>query len=97
MTGVSGAFEKLAHHEDFYFRSRRLGTVAEYSVSPSGNFAAFQDNGRTLLFDRELGKVRDVTDGGFALAKRFVWNEGAGTLEIEDCDYHPLSRISLRK
>jgi len=36
MHGVSGAFEGLAHYQDLYYGSRCLGTVGQWSISPSG-------------------------------------------------------------
>ena len=97
MRGVPGAFEGVAHYSDLYYASRRLGTVGQWSISPSGRFALFEDTGKLLLFDRDLGQTREVTDGGFAIPKTFDWNEGAGTVEVAYFAGHSPSRIELRK
>lgn len=94
---VSGAFEGLAHYNDLYYRSHRLGTVGEYSISPSGRFALFQDDGKTLLFDRMTRQTRDVTDGSFAVAKSFAWSENAGVAQIEYYDGHSPRTIEVLK
>jgi hypothetical protein len=97
MSAIPGAFEGLAHYTDLYCDARRLGTVGQYSISPSGRFALFEDTGRLLLFDRESGQTRDVTDGGFAIPKSFAWSEGIGVVEVVYYDSHSPSRIELRR
>ena len=97
MRNVTGAFEGLAHYTDLYCGARRLGTVGQYSVSPSGRFALFEDNGRLLLFDRELGQTRQVTDGSFAIPKSFAWSESAGVVEVAYYEGHAPSRIRVWK
>lgn len=95
MSHVPDAFEGLAHYTDLYYRSHRLGTVGEYSISPSGRLALFQDDGKTLLFDRTLRQTRDVTDGQFAIAKSFAWSEDLGVVQVEYYDGHPPSKIEV--
>lgn len=95
MSHVPDAFEGLAHCADLYCRSCRLGSVGAYSISPSGRFALFQDDGRTLLFDRTTRQTLDVTDGRFAIAKSFAWSETSGMVQVEYYDGHSPSRIKL--
>ena len=95
MSHVPDAFEGLAHCTDLYYRSHRLGSVGEYSISPSGRFALFQDAAKTLLFDRTSCQTRDVTDGRFAIAKSFAWSEDAGVARVEYYDGHLPSRIDV--
>jgi len=97
MSRVPNAFEGLAHYTDLYYRSHRLGTVGEYSISPSGRYAIFQDDGKTLLFDRSSGETRDVTDGSVAIAKSFAWSESAGTVGVQYYDGHSPSKIEILK
>ena len=96
MAGVKGAFEGLAHYQDLYHGPIRLGTVGQYSISPSRDFALFEDNGRLMLFGRTTRTIRDVTDGGFALPAKFDWNEGTGFVEVTYYGAHPVSRIVLQ-
>ena len=95
MSHVPDAFEGLAHYTDLYYRSHPLGTVGDYSISPSGRFALFQDDGKTLLFDCISRQTRDVTDGSFAIAKSFAWSEDSGVVEVEYYDGHSPSRIEV--
>jgi hypothetical protein len=97
MSHVPDAFEGLAHYTDLYYRSHRLGTVGEYSISPSGHYALFQDDGRTLLFDRTSQESRDVTDGQFAIAKSFAWSEDSGVVQVEYYDGHSPSKIEVSR
>ena len=82
----SSGFEGRRHWQELYFGDLRLGAVGQYSISPSGRFAAFEETGRLLLFDRESRETVDITDGDFALPKSFQWREGTGTLRVE---YYP--------
>ena len=95
MSHVPDAFEGLAHYTDLYYRSHRIGTVGEYAISPSGRYALFQDDGRTLLFDRTSQQTRDVTDGQFAIAKSFAWSEDSGVVQVEYYDGHSPSKIEV--
>ncbi len=92
---VEGAFEGFAHYSDLYSGSDKLGTVGQFSISPSGRFALFENNGRRRLFDRTTRQTRDVTDGSFALPRHFTWNEVVGVVEVTYYDNHPPSRIEL--
>jgi hypothetical protein len=95
LSGVPDAFEGLTHYTDLYLHSHRLGTVGEYSISPSGRFALFQDDGKTLLFDRGLRQTRDVSDGNFAVAKSFDWSEITGIVYVEYYYGHSPSKIQI--
>ena len=97
MRAVPGAFEGLAHYHDLFYGSRRLGEVGQWSISPSGRFALFEDKGKLLLFDRDLGQTRDVTDGSFAVPKTFAWSERGAVVEVTYYERHSPSRIDLRK
>lgn len=90
-----GAFEALAHYQDLYHGLRKLGRVGECHISPSGRYAAFEDDGTLRLFDRHTKRIHDVTDGEFAIPSRFDWDESAGVLEIEYYERHAPSTIKL--
>jgi hypothetical protein len=96
MHGVQGAFEAFAQYSDLYYFRQRLGTPGQYSISPSGRFAMFEESGKLKLFDRHTRKTREVTDGSFAVPSRFTWNESAGDVEVEYYEKHVPSRFQLR-
>jgi hypothetical protein len=83
-------FEGIAHYNDLYDGSRKLGRIGNYSISDSGRFAVWEDNssdarkfnGRVLLYDRKTSEIRDITDRPFALPSRFNWDESQLTLRI---------------
>ncbi len=92
----SSGFEGRRHWQELYYGSTRVGSVGQYSISPTGRFAVFEDNGSLRLFDRRTSKTTDVTDGTFALPKSFEWHEDAGTLRINYYDgNHDPSTIRL--
>ena len=80
---ASSGFEGRRHWQELYCGSTRLGSVGQYSISPTGRFAIFEDSGSLRLFDRQSSKTTDATDGAFALPKSFEWDETAGKLRIE--------------
>jgi len=90
-----GSFEGLAHYNDLYHGLRKLGRVGQYGVSASGRYAAFEDNGKLRLFDNRSNRIRDITDGEFAIPSNFEWDESAGFLEIDYYESHAPSRIRL--
>ncbi len=94
MRGVPGAFEALTHYSDLYYREQRLGTIGQYSISPSGRFALFEDTGKLMLFDRQRRKIREVTDG-FAIPRSFTWSESAGFVDIVYYERDTPSHIAL--
>lgn len=94
---VSRGFEGRSHFTDLNFRSQRLGTVGQYSISPSGRFVLFEDTGKLLLFDRQTRKNHEVTDGAFAIPRDFIWSETAGVVDIIYYEKHAPSRITLQR
>src|SRR5262245_14138568 len=57
LTGSGSGENKLT---DLYSGSQRLGSVSQYSISPSGRYAMFDDAGKLRLFDRNSGRIHDV-------------------------------------
>jgi hypothetical protein len=88
-------FEAVAHYADLYYGLRKLGTPGQFSISPSGRYAGFEEEGRLLLFDRQSRAITDVTDGAFAIPRTFDWNEPAAFLEIDYYEDHAPSSIEL--
>ena len=84
------------HYSDLYYQQQRLGTVGQYSISPSGRFGLFEDVGKLMLFDRQTRQLCDVTDGSFALPRSFTWSEPA-VVEVVYYEKHAPSRITLER
>jgi hypothetical protein len=79
-------FGQPENYPFLYYRSRLLcQIVAPLSISPSGNFAVYQDghSGKLILFRRRDGKVIELTQGSIGLAYPFVWHEDENTVEAE--------------
>jgi hypothetical protein len=75
---------ELGHYPFLYYRNRLLcQIVAPPSISPSGNFAIYQDghSGKLMLFRRRDEKVSQLTSTFAGVASPFVWHEDEGTVE----------------
>ena len=76
---------ELGHYQFFYYRDRRLSqiTVTPPSISPSGNFAAYQEvpSGKLMLFRRADEKSVALTTSFLGPIRQFVWHEQDGTVE----------------
>lgn len=96
MTGVSGAFEKISHHRDFYYHSLKLGTVGQYSVAPSGEYALFESTGKLWLFTARSEQLRDETNGKFSIPKTIEWQESAGLVVVTFYDVSEPRTIELK-
>jgi len=79
-TETDGKFRYL------YFGDRKLGKLGNYSISPSGNYAAFQDSpaGNLYLFRTADKTMEQLTKEFIAPATKYSWNE---TLEIVDVKF----------
>jgi hypothetical protein len=55
----------------------------------------FEDTGKLLLFDSQTQKIREVTDGSFAIPRDITWSEAAGAVDIVYYERHAPSHISL--
>jgi hypothetical protein len=79
-------FGKLDHYPFLYYRNRLLSQiVAPPSISPSGNFAIYQDgrSGKLILFRRHDEKITELTKTSIGLAYPFVWHEDENAVEVE--------------
>jgi hypothetical protein len=75
---------ELGHYPFLYYRNRLLCQIgAPPSISPSGNFAIYQDarSGKLILFRRRDEKVSQLTATFAGVASPFVWHEEEGTVE----------------
>jgi hypothetical protein len=87
-------FEGLAHYHDLYRGTKRIGkAVGKVSISPSGRFAAFEENGALRLFDATKSRSVDVTDGVFAIPKEFHWTKQEDFVHISYYEKHAISII----
>lgn len=78
-TETDGKFRYL------YFGDRKLGKLGNYSISPSGNYVAFQDKpaGNLYLFRTTDKTMEQLTKDYIAPAKRYSWNETLEFVEIK--------------
>lgn len=105
MRGANGQFEGNMDCMDFYHDQQRLGSaVFFYSISPSGDFALFEnyETHQLMLFDRQTSKVREVADDTYKIPRRSKsgvgaakWRESAGFVDVSYLNQDGLSRISL--
>jgi len=75
---------QVSHYPFFYYRTRLLCQIGPPpSISPSGNFAVYQDvrSGKLILFRRRDEKATDLTSSFIGEANPFVWHEQEGTVE----------------
>jgi hypothetical protein len=77
---------EMGHYPFLYYRNRLLCQIgAPPSISPSGNFAIYQDgrSGKLMLFRRRDEKVSQLTSALGEVAYPFAWHEEEGTVEAE--------------
>jgi hypothetical protein len=82
---------EMGHYPFLYYRNRLLCQIGgPPSISPSGNFAIYQDgrSGKLILFRRRDEKVSQLTSTFVELAYPFVWHEDEGTVEVELAKEH---------
>ncbi|HEY4282037.1 MAG TPA: hypothetical protein VGM62_03165 [Chthoniobacterales bacterium] len=75
---------ELKHYPFLYYRERLLGQLAAPpSISPTGNYAVYQDarTGKLILFRRSDEKITDLTSTFIGLVNSYVWHEDQGNVE----------------
>jgi hypothetical protein len=75
---------ELGHYQFLYYHDRRLSQLnTPPSISPSGNFAVYQEvpSGKLMLFRRGDGKSVVLTTSFIGPIRQFVWHEQDGTVE----------------
>jgi hypothetical protein len=99
VTKSDSSFEGVAHRRELWLASQNLGPVGQWSISPSGRFAAFETSGSLKLCDGTTGRSSDITTPPFALPTRFDWRESARELTIafEPLANRPSETIKLPK
>jgi hypothetical protein len=93
VTGGDG--EGLTYSNHLRYKSRDLGQVGRYSVSPDGRFALYEQVGRLVLFDANDGTTSDVTDEPFRIPNVITWDLTAGLVKVTYFDESSVSRIPL--
>ena len=76
---------EMGHYPFLYYRNRLLcQIVVPPSISPSGNFAVYQDgrSGKLILFRRRDEKITELTSSFIGVASSFVWHEEQRTVEV---------------
>lgn len=85
-----GCFEAIAHYDYLYDGIKKVARVGDWSISPSGAYAAFEnEDGRIMLYQLGSGKLKDVTQGQTAIPETFNWNEAQARLVITYYQEHP--------
>lgn len=92
----ASTFERYAYRDFLRYRNRNLGEVGFFSLSPTGRFALYEQDGALMLFDTSGGDPSDVTDGEFSVPKFVRWDEGGGVATIEYFDGHDPTKVTLR-
>jgi len=94
-TRSHSSFERYAYYDVLRYRHRSLGEIGEVSISPSGQYALFEQDGKLILFNSTAGSLTDVTDGPFTVPKRIEWKEPDGFVLITAAEGIEPRRIPL--
>lgn len=80
---VNVSFESIGHFEYLYYRDQRLCSSGTTSVSPSGNYAIYEDghSGILFLFRTSDRKITQLTPNYIAYVDSFKWHEEARTVD----------------
>jgi hypothetical protein len=78
------SFERSGHFEYLYFRDRRLCQVGACSVSPSGQYAIYQEgsSGNLFLFSPKDGSPIQLAQQFVALVGTFEWHDEARMVRV---------------
>lgn len=87
--GVGNSSFEIGHYGFLYYRDRRLSQTSEFSISPSGQYAVFQDGptGDTVLFTRKTETLKHIYAGsmrGHALEYMWGFGERSVTIVFDD-------------
>jgi hypothetical protein len=94
---VSVSLEGIGHFEYLYYEDRKLCRLANYSISPSGRFAIYQDERSNLfLFCRDDEKVFRLAQQSNVPANKVAWHESLRTVEVHYERDHPTQTFPLR-
>ena len=71
------SFESIGHFGYLHHDKQRLSQVGSYSISPSGNYALYQDgpSGKLFLFCRTSNTLTQLTSHFVGLADSYQWHE----------------------
>jgi hypothetical protein len=91
-------FESTGHVESLYFRDRRLCQVGACSISPSGQYAIYQDasSGALFLFNPADGEPIQLAQPFVALVDTFEWLEEARIVRVRFINARGFQTFTLR-
>ena len=92
---ISYGFESIRHFRVLRYRHQNLGEVGFVSVSPSGQWALYEQDGRIVLFSASSRASRDATDGTFEIPRVVRWDEHGGLAIVEYFENRVASRVPL--
>ena len=77
---------EVGRYPFLYYRNRLLCQIVEPppSISPSGNYAIYQDprSGKLMLFRARDEKLTELTKAFIGVSGPVVWHEDQGTVEV---------------
>lgn len=81
-------FEGIGHFQHFYYKDKKLCSLGEASISPSGNFAIYQDgpSGFLFLFRRSDQQITQLSTEFLGLIETFQWHEDAAKVVVKLSD-----------
>lgn len=81
---VQVSFESIGHFGYLYYGNTQLCQLGKCSVSPSGDYAAYQDgpSGNLYLFHRISGRLTQLTRRYPGFADRFIWHEDQAAVVV---------------
>jgi len=86
---AQGCFESISHYAFLYDGYREISQIEKGSISPSGTYAVFSNDGRIMLYKRGSGHAKDVSRGRIGIPETFVWNERQSQATINYWQDHP--------
>lgn len=80
----SSGFESIGHFQFLYYRDRRLAQPGAWSISPLGNFAAYEDgaSGDLCLFRSAGGQVSKLAARSATPVKKIEWDEKESYVQV---------------
>jgi hypothetical protein len=81
---TTSEFESIGHFEYLFYRDQKIARLGRCSVSPSGNYAVFQEgpSGNLFAFSRADEEIVQLTPRFVALVDKFEWREDSGAVKV---------------
>src|ERR1700755_3518751 len=84
VTGAKSNGFQTGHYPFLFYKDRLLAQLGpDPSISPSGEYAAYQDmrDGKLALFRRRDEKITFLTQASIGPVSRYIWHEDQGNVE----------------